>query len=1192
MPQDPAPNRKRRRWLIIAASAIIIVLFFILIIPTIASFSPVRSYVLSKINANLQAKLQIKSWSFGWISGFHANDITLQDKTGEILTVKHLSTGLTLRNLIKGNYKLGNVKVQDVHFNVVIDREGNSNLGQILKPTQTSNATAKSSPLPNVSGNITLSNVTGTITRVGAPTANITMQGTLKIPSINQPIENDLSVTLQSGSAAPGEVTAKGKISAIANNQVLDVAKMDIQENVALKEIDLAVLTPLLPTEQIDTVGGKANGNLTITKYPTRGIVADGQIEANKVLVRGAALKGDTYSSQQVLIRIPKVTIAPDGAVDLPEPMSVDFQQGRLTVAAKTSLAALENLAANRAPGESGFITADFRADGAALAHQLPHTLDLQPGLSLKTAQIAFAAKMNLSADHTAISQHLELSHISGTDDGQPIAFSPIMLDSAATVLPSNTPLPTLHDVSVKLASDFAAADFHGVSLDHFGGNAHADLAMAQRELSQLFDFHNWQLRGTIAATLSCQGDLTRPTTPLEITSRVQAENLDISGGVQPIREQSAIVDFSGKILRDHTGSIAGVDHFKMALQTNENGQTMTTLTANGSVQLNPGQASWHVIHSANLDVDLPDLPRTASLVEAIQSKGVRWTSGKGKAHIELAESNGSLAAQANITATDLAFARQSSTYQFDPMEFKGAGKLTDGELDVSALDGSLGNLGSVVLIKPVVLKTGSTPSAQGEIQVKTDLARANALAAAWNGTPTSQNLSGQAVLVQEFMTDGAKIVARGNGTISNLQVVENAQTQFHESSVKIVNDVSFDSAEQSLNFNSCSIAMESSHALDATLSGAIRHLSSTRDFDQVRVVVSYDLAALLKIITPMLPADEQQTLSQYAITGVQKHTIDITGSFPLGQSLDKSLKKVRVTGSIGLDRLEGNGITLVSVSPEFMLRDGVVTITGNGKTPAQLNGGTLNLVGVSCDLADPAERISTPPNLQLIAGTQLNAPMLGKFGSSLTPVLSNPTHAAGLLNISLVECSGFSVAQFTHPLAAGASPGDIKVSLSVGDVQIANNMAVVIGAFSPRSVLNKELDGNIDNAQFNIENGMIWSNLKFRIGQGLTLGFHGYVDVRTQELHKFILDFPTPLFGDITSLVHLDNVPTTIPIPITGTTSHYTLDLSGLNQLADAAKRGLEKGGKTVGNAVGKGINKAGGFFNKVFKHGDDGNN
>ena len=74
-------------------------------------------------------------------------------------------------------------------------------------------------------------------------------RGNLKIPDINQPVEDDLAITAASERELLRDLSrCGGRIEAIAKNHVLDLAKMAISQNVRMVNIDLAALSPMLPT--------------------------------------------------------------------------------------------------------------------------------------------------------------------------------------------------------------------------------------------------------------------------------------------------------------------------------------------------------------------------------------------------------------------------------------------------------------------------------------------------------------------------------------------------------------------------------------------------------------------------------------------------------------------------------------------------------------------------------------------------------------------------------------------------------------------------------------------------------------------------------------------------------------------------------------------------------------------------------
>ncbi|HWB53404.1 MAG TPA: hypothetical protein VG722_04400 [Tepidisphaeraceae bacterium] len=1201
-PSSAPPRSKRRRWLWIGGLTALALFLLVLLIPTLASTGPIRSYVLSKINANLKGKLEIKSWSLGWISGFRATGVSLQDKSGPIVTIGQIKTGLTLPEALRGNYALGNVVIEGLHFYVKVDQSGQSNLDRALGSSgeKTTENNRAGSTLPNIQANVKLENISGTIERPGNPTLMVNLQGEVKLADINQPITDDLAATIRNGNSPAGAISLKGKIAVIKQNRIVKPSEMMIAQELGLKDIDLSGLTPLLSPEEVSSLEGTANGSVQIDVSPGQNGRISGAIQIAGVSASGPDLHGDRFSTSQLNIDIPETTVNAAEFIQTSAPIQIKFDQGSFSLTMATPISALENFSQHIAPGGTGSLSADCHVDLAALARELPHTLDLRSGTSLSRGEMDFSANVKYAAEQTTVSQHLKISNIAGTTDGQSVALSPIALDSTSKVLPSQTPFPILRDISVKLTSDFASADFHGPSVAEFSGTAHADLAAAQQQLGQVFDFHGREITGLIDVNLTCHGDLTSQAAPIQITSQIQARNLVIKDKSRLIREDLAMLTAAGRILRDSTNSITGIDDLRLALQTGGAPGNSADLTAAGSVRLRPNESALDILQTLALEVDVPNIPRAMALLNGVELHGVQWTDGKAKAKILISNSHGLFDVDSSLTASDLAFICSSTAYRLEPIQFRAAGSQGRNDIDIRALEGSFGSAAKIELVEPIKItnpdgplpwatQNASAPResrssvAQGEIRISGDLAKLEEWMNVWSGEAPRHQLAGQFVADQKFSTLGTRISTSGDAKLNGLRVIVDPQTTFDEKLIQFDDNVAFDAMSQTLNIRTCSISTQSSHALDASLSGMIENVATSRDFENVRLDLSYDLAKLVQMIEPMLSPSAQQTLNQYKIAGMQKHTISITGNLPAEQTFEQSIKRVSVTGSLGLDKLEGNGLTIAHFSPEFTLRDGVIKITH--MQAATINGGAVDLSGVSYDLSDPAQRIQIPPNLQIVRGAQLNAPMLGEFGSKLSPLLSNPQQAAGVLDAKIIKCTGLSLAQFTHPTGSASATGNAEIIFSIQNMHLANDMAEAIFIFAPRTVLEHQLVGNIKDARIWIANGVVGSNVTVMIGKNTSMGFHGNVVLATQKLQNFVLDFPTPMLADVINNQQINQLlPTQIPIAIKGTTQHYTLDWQ--NSVNSVISDTLKK----TGGGVFKGVKGAIGTLGSEIKKGTDG--
>src|SRR3954454_22653288 len=130
----PAPKRRRRRWPYVILGLLLLLVLLVLFAPTIASSGPVRSLVMSKVNANLNGRVDVASYSAGWTSGIKVEGVRVFDaQNAQILQLKSLTTKLTLLDAVRGRLHLGNVVVDGLNALVKSDAEGNVNFAKLMK---------------------------------------------------------------------------------------------------------------------------------------------------------------------------------------------------------------------------------------------------------------------------------------------------------------------------------------------------------------------------------------------------------------------------------------------------------------------------------------------------------------------------------------------------------------------------------------------------------------------------------------------------------------------------------------------------------------------------------------------------------------------------------------------------------------------------------------------------------------------------------------------------------------------------------------------------------------------------------------------------------------------------------------------------------------------------------------------------
>src|SRR5690349_4964118 len=99
-PAAPSPKRRRRRlWPKVLLILLILIVLAVVFAPALLSTAPARSFVVGKINQNLNGRVEINNWALGWASPVTVSGIKVFDKSGvQILELPRLTTELTLLN--------------------------------------------------------------------------------------------------------------------------------------------------------------------------------------------------------------------------------------------------------------------------------------------------------------------------------------------------------------------------------------------------------------------------------------------------------------------------------------------------------------------------------------------------------------------------------------------------------------------------------------------------------------------------------------------------------------------------------------------------------------------------------------------------------------------------------------------------------------------------------------------------------------------------------------------------------------------------------------------------------------------------------------------------------------------------------------------------------------------------------------
>ena len=163
--ETPKPKRKRNG-LRVAISLFVIVLLLVAFAPSILSSGFGRDMIAGIIDGKIKGSVKLGELSLSWFGGQRIGEIQLLDPDGKrVVTIKSVSTELSLVSAIRGNLNLGKTKLSGIHADVIVDDDGVSNLQRAIEPVTPS---TEPTILPaTLALDLTVSDASATVTAPG-----------------------------------------------------------------------------------------------------------------------------------------------------------------------------------------------------------------------------------------------------------------------------------------------------------------------------------------------------------------------------------------------------------------------------------------------------------------------------------------------------------------------------------------------------------------------------------------------------------------------------------------------------------------------------------------------------------------------------------------------------------------------------------------------------------------------------------------------------------------------------------------------------------------------------------------------------------------------------------------------------------------------------------------------------------------
>jgi hypothetical protein len=376
--------------------------------------------------------------------------------------------------------------------------------------------------------------------------------------------------------------------------------------------------------------------------------------------------------------------------------------------------------------------------------------------------------------------------------------------------------------------------------------------------------------------------------------------------------------------------------------------------------------------------------------------------------------------------------------------------------------------------------------------------------------------------------------------------------SSFSEKAIRFANDVTLDSAKDTLSLRNVTLAMESTKALELKLAGNVLDYSTKRRMDNVAGTIGYDWAKIWEMVRPMLSKEQQENL-KLRVEGQAQRQFALGGSYPAvaddGRALTfrESIRSLTGYFQGGFRVVAINGLEVQNLDLPLTLREGKLTVAyhdrpkGQNLPPAaDCNSGKLNIGGATVDLTEEAPRLNMPPGTQLLAGATLNPVFSDKFGHLINnPMFVNPTEARGLVGITVARCERLPLDSLILKNAT-ENDGRAEFVFSINEVYLGNNALMEALKLVGQADFATSLQGAIRDSRVVIERGQTRQDVTINTGErDRPFRLRGTTNLETDRL-DLQFTIPPQVLRQLGSVGKqaAEYLPDGIDIPVRGTPS------------------------------------------------------
>ncbi len=547
--EKPARKSRFRRFLLrLTGLVLLIVLLAVFLLPAIVSSSPVRRFILNRINSSGEGTADFADLKMGWMKGVRLSEISFNDKTGGIaVDVAEFSTRPQYASLLGGKISLGRTVVDRPRVQIDLRKLPLERAGTEARP---SGKAPMSGALPITNLDLVVNDGNFKVTdRKSATTEIDAINSEVNLRAGGAQTRFALAMAVPDGEQ-PATVTAQGAVEPDAEKG-FSLAGVDGTLTAEVKDLKLESLGPLLALAGVK-VDAKGQVSGQVSSKITDGEVEDltGNIKGKGLDVAAEQLKGDRIRTDKLDVDVKLASR--DGMVSIQKlDLASDFVNASATGSVPTNLKSLDAFMG----ADSGMsIKGSFDCDVAAVTAQLPKTLSIKEGMRISSGKLAGDIETTIVGGERKIVATAGLTDLAGLLDDKELS-----LDEAISVkaqIASSGETTRLDEI--RMTSSFASVAASG-TLEEINYDAQADLRELQSQAGQFVDFGSYSLGGRLAG----KGRITISEDTIDQAGAWAAQGLAFGAkeGVDPVKfDSDVIVALNASV--DRKKSLVNIGHF------------------------------------------------------------------------------------------------------------------------------------------------------------------------------------------------------------------------------------------------------------------------------------------------------------------------------------------------------------------------------------------------------------------------------------------------------------------------------------------------------------------------------------------------------------------------------------------------------------------------------------------------------